>query len=340
MTLPLPRPARVVGGFVVLAALLAGCNPQTAGTPEDGQVLTAEFETVRNLVAGHAVRVADVQVGTVTGVELVDYRAVVTMTIERERRIPAGTRALIQKTSLLGENYVGLQFPEEFDPVAGPFLSDGDVITETEVLPDIEQVAGKAAEFVGALAADDLSTIFDAASEGLVGNGQLINQLIIDLAAVAGAYGDNASSFGSAIDDFGALGEELAAGTDDLLGMLDSVEGITESTARQRTKLVGLLDELSRLASIIDTTLIGESSTALEDALNDLAPIVRTLVAERATLEELLDGLEDFVVKIQLAVNDELTAVFGFLNPAGPPPSSTASMAQDEQLAFLMRPGP
>src|SRR5690606_22701914 len=110
-----------------------------------------------------------------------------------------------------------------------------------------EQVAGEAAEFVGALAVDDLRTIFDAASEGLVGNGELLNQLIADLAVVAGVYGNNAPVFGQAIDDFGELGANLASGTDDLLGMLDSIEAVTAGTARQRTKLVGLLAELSRL---------------------------------------------------------------------------------------------
>ena len=338
----LRRPAGVAGSLLTLGLVVAGCSPQTAGAPSNGLIVTAEFETIRNLVPGHAVRVADVQVGSVSAVELNDeYRAVVTMIVEHDVRIPVGTTAVIQKTSLLGENYIGLHFPSEFDAENGPFLATGDSIGQTDVLPDIEQVAGRAAEFVGALAVDDLSTIFDAASEGLVGNGELLNQLIGDLAAVASAYADNAPSVASAIDDFGQLGGQLAAGTDDLLGMLDSVEGFTAATARQRTKLVGLLNDLSRLARTIDRTLIGASSTALEDALESLAPIVRTLVDERATLESLLDGLEDFVVKIQLAVTDELTGVFGFLNPAGPPPpSASAALSQQEQLIRLLEPAP
>ena len=330
----------MVGWLLAVALVIAGCSPQTAGAPSDGQFISARFETVRNLVPGHAVRVADVQVGSVSTVELdEDYRAVVTMIIQPDVRIPVGTVAAIQKTSLLGENFVGLRFPEDFDPEAGPFLRSGDIIEDTDIVADIEQIAGRAAEFVGALAVEDLSTIFDAASEGLVGNGQLINTLIADLAAVAAAYADNAPSVASAIDDFGRLGGELADGTDELLSMLDSVEGFTAATARQRTKLVGLLGDISDLAAIIDATLVGESTTALEDALTSLAPVVRTLVSERATVELLLDGLEDFVRQIQLAVNDELTAVFGFLNPAGPP-SSSASLSQEQQLVLLMEPAP
>src|SRR3546814_2524031 len=78
------------------------------------------------------------------------------MSIVDDFDVPDGTAAVVQRTSLLGEYYVDLVLPDEFDPQAGPFLASGDVIDDATTQPDVEQLAEQAAAVVGALTADDI----------------------------------------------------------------------------------------------------------------------------------------------------------------------------------------
>src|SRR3546814_7700257 len=89
------------------------------------------------------------------------------MSIVDDFDVPDGTAAVVQRTSLLGEYYVDLVLPDEFDPQAGPFLASGDVIDDATTQPDVEQLAEQAAAVVGALTADDIGATVDAAAEGL-----------------------------------------------------------------------------------------------------------------------------------------------------------------------------
>ena len=118
---------------VVLAAVVAlsaSCSLQTTGALKGHMSLIAEFPDAQHLVAGHSVRIGDVQVGSVTKVALDGYKARVTMSIIDGHRIPVGTRPELGLSSLLGENFVQLDLPPHFDPVHGPFLKSGTVLTE------------------------------------------------------------------------------------------------------------------------------------------------------------------------------------------------------------------
>src|SRR5690606_39115259 len=71
-----PSPSRVLVLLAAVAALLvSGCSYQTAGVPKGDLTLTATFDDVQQLVAGHSVQMADITVGSVTKVELVGYKA-------------------------------------------------------------------------------------------------------------------------------------------------------------------------------------------------------------------------------------------------------------------------
>src|SRR5688572_21033610 len=106
--LPMRR-IKVTAIVLVLALALTGCSIRTAGWPKGALQLTATFDDVSNLVVGHSVKIADVTVGTVTGVTLDGYRAQVTMELRDDLELPTDTTALLSKTSLLGEQYIELR---------------------------------------------------------------------------------------------------------------------------------------------------------------------------------------------------------------------------------------
>jgi phospholipid/cholesterol/gamma-HCH transport system substrate-binding protein len=91
--------------------------------------LNASFRSADGITVGTDVRLAGINVGTVTGLDLdpASYRAKVTFTVDGALQIPADSDAKIASESLLGGNYL------EITPGASEdMLADGDEIVNTQ----------------------------------------------------------------------------------------------------------------------------------------------------------------------------------------------------------------
>jgi phospholipid/cholesterol/gamma-HCH transport system substrate-binding protein len=292
---------RALAVAVAIVVGLAGtaCTLQTAGAPKGELSLTSVLDDAQHLVTGHAVRVADVKVGTITKVALEGYRARVTMSIADGRRIPEGTTAVLAQTSLLGENYIGLRFPEKFDPENGPFLKKGAEIPTSAVEPQLEQVTDKLIEVVGALATGDLTKLVDATATALEGRGEELHQLIAQLAQVGDVYAGQAGDLGRIIDGLGKLGDTLAAGAPEIGTLIDNLAGATTTLSVQRQKIVGTLEGLTRMARALNDHILEPHAERLGTLLRQVDPVLATVVGERATLNALITNVKTFVTNVE-----------------------------------------
>jgi phospholipid/cholesterol/gamma-HCH transport system substrate-binding protein len=291
------------GLVVALAAALAlagtACTLQTAGGPKGDLALTTVLDDAQHLVTGHSVRVADVKVGTVTKVQLEGFRARVRMSIVDGQRIPEGTTAVLAQTSLLGENYIGLRFPEQFDPENGPFLKSGAEIPTSAVEPQLEQVTDKLIEVVGALATGDLTKLVDAAATALEDRGEVFNQLISQLSRVGDVYATQSGDLGRMIDGLGKLGDTLAAGAPEIGTLIDNVATATTTLAVQRQKIVGTIERLTEMARALNDHVLEPHGERLGTLLRQVDPVLATVVREKATLEALITNVRTFVTNVE-----------------------------------------
>jgi len=101
-----------VGVFVLLGMLALAYFSLTLGelrwSPVERYVVGARFSSVGGLKKGDPVKVAGVNVGEVHRIALADFNADVTLSLDRELRLPADTIASIQTAGLLGDAYVSL----------------------------------------------------------------------------------------------------------------------------------------------------------------------------------------------------------------------------------------
>lgn len=322
---------------LALAALLAAasCTLQTATAPTGDLTLFAEFTDAQDLTAGHTVQVANVVVGSVRGVELNGYRALVKLSIVDGREIPVGTEAVIRRTSLLGEHYVDLVFPEEFDPEAGPFLDDDARIEVTDAQPDFEQLAGQAAEVVGAITADDLSSVVSAASQGLAGQGPDLNVLVRQLADVVGVLASQSGDVGAAVDALGRLGATLAPASEQLGTLVDDLASATASLTQNREGLVDAVSALVELATVTNETVLVPHAQDLGELLAQLDPIVADVVANIGVLESLTLNLERFTGEIDDAIHNGDLLVLAWII-FGPPISDVLNAAATDPGAVIL----
>jgi phospholipid/cholesterol/gamma-HCH transport system substrate-binding protein len=139
----------LVGLFVLLGfGAIAYLSLAVGGVSFDRQggfTLIANFDELGGLKPRAPVVIAGVKVGQVRTTELGDdYRARVTLDLDRTLKIPADTTASIVTAGLLGDRYVSLQpggDPQE--------LPNGGTITFTESAVLLERLLGKIVHNVG-----------------------------------------------------------------------------------------------------------------------------------------------------------------------------------------------
>jgi phospholipid/cholesterol/gamma-HCH transport system substrate-binding protein len=349
-----PGIAGALGASVlaVVLALLCGCSIRTAGAPQGGLTLTATFDDVQNLVTGHSVQLADVKVGTVTGVRLVGHRAKVTMSVKDGVRIPRGTSAEIAVTSLLGENFVRLTLPPGGDLSRGPYLADGAEIAKTRVQPSFEQVVGQAGPIISALANDDLATVVDAGATAFAGKGERLNAMVGTSRRLVALFAGRRRELGVAVDRFTRLGRELAKGEDEFAQAPEQLEKTTWALKQNKDKALRTIRELTRLARLMNDKVLEGRVVRLRTMLRQLDPVLKTLGDNRARLTALLQQVVNFEAKVPRAVYDGQLLLYPLLRlvlpnggtiPRGGSPGSGGTggtgRGDDEPLLPLPAPG-
>jgi phospholipid/cholesterol/gamma-HCH transport system substrate-binding protein len=258
---------RLAVAALALVVGASGCQLQTLGAPRGDMVLHATFDDVQSLVVGHSVQIADIRVGTVTGVRLAGYRARVTMALQDDRRVPVGTTATIAKTSLLGENYVRLNLPPGRDMRTGPFLAKGASLGQTSTQPDLEQITARLGPLLAALNGQDLATISGESATALGGKGRELNLLIKKTADVGDAYAASSAELARTIDGLGRLGGSLRKGQDEIDKLPGTILVATERLEDDRAQLKRSVQELNKLARSVNANVQGRHAARLNTLL-------------------------------------------------------------------------
>lgn len=288
----------------VMALAVSGCSYRTAGAPKGHLTLTATFDDVQGLVAGHSVKMSDITIGSVTKIRLAGYKARVTLSVEDGIKIPKGTRAEIKVTSLLGENYVDLRMPPGTSMDRGPFLATGDTITDTGVQPAFEQVVGQAGPLIQALAGDDVATVVNAGATALDGNGQKLNKTIAQTGDLVKMFAEQRRELGESVDRFARLGRSLAKGSDALNEAPGQLERTTRMLNQDKDKIIKTVDRLTRMARELNDKVLEGRILRFRKLLADLDPVLQQLGGNRKRLTGLVNSLVSFSYKIPKATYD------------------------------------
>ena len=231
---------------VLMLLLIAGLALPACGGPEPF-VVQAQFDDVADLVERNSVQVADVRVGSVTDIELTDgYEALVTMELDPSVELPSGVSAQLRKTNVLGERFVEI-VP---DPNSGGRLESGTVISDTRLVPDLEDVVRTGSELLAAVAADKIAAAIEAGSTGLGGRGETFGTLLDDLTEIVSTYDEN---------------------SDDIVKLIDGLDGFLADVgpeAQMHGEAFAALAEGART--------LNEEDERLLDALNDVRKLART----------------------------------------------------------------
>jgi phospholipid/cholesterol/gamma-HCH transport system substrate-binding protein len=171
-----PRLELWVGAFVLIglaaiAYLSVAIGGLSAGGP-GGLEIIASFDEIGGLKSRSRVVVGGVKVGQVTSVALgPDFRARVTLDIDRRLELPTDSSASILTSGVLGDQYIALEpgGGEEMSGKGPKFLAAGDEIQYTQGAVILERLIGKLIQNLGS---DSSKTdASDAGQDGTTGDG-------------------------------------------------------------------------------------------------------------------------------------------------------------------------
>jgi phospholipid/cholesterol/gamma-HCH transport system substrate-binding protein len=157
---------------------------------------------------------------------------------------------------------------------------------------------------------DSLLTKTASFSNGLADNNQIIEALIDNLNTVIGTLATSGSQFADAIDRFQRLVSELAAHRDPIGEAINALDSGTISIAdllgQARAPLTGTIDQLSRLAPLLDKDK-GLLDGALQSAPDNYRKLVR--------LGAYGSWINYYICELTVRVTDlqNRTAVFPFI---------------------------
>ncbi|MGH9136384.1 MAG: MlaD family protein [Acidimicrobiales bacterium] len=294
---------RALLALVAAATVAAGCGfpGQQRGPVE----LTTTFSDVGDLVVAHSVQVADVRVGSITGIELTDdFNARVTLEIEERLDLPADSVAVLRQTSLLGEKFVELRPRDDDDvcprnqPTDGGTLGDGDVITCAIEAPELEFVAEEAVQVLAGVVTDDLVTMIQTGAVGFGGRGDELGSLVEDLSTISRTLADQTGTIVSLIDGLDAATQTLAGAPGDLDQLLVNLADATTVLAENRDQAINTIRELTEFARAQSEIVFEPYLDQTQLQLEQLDRILALVDQGRAEVGALLDWLQTFMVNV------------------------------------------
>ena len=312
-----------------LAAALACLTPLLAACSSGGFTVTASFEDVGDLQSRGGVQVADVRVGTIKSIKLTEgFKARVRIHLNNGVRVPRESQALIRTTSLLGEKFVELR--PKGDPATGPFLRDGDVITDAGEAPELEFVAQQAVDVLGSITANDVSTLIQTGAEGFGGRESDLRSLIEDFTTVSHTFAEKTKTIQSLIDGLDRTSSTLAQGSGDLATLLDNLVTTTQILADNRDRAVTALDKLDRLARVQNRTL-DKYRVDIDRQIKQLNAIVAIAAQNTGSVSLLVDWLDRFMAATPTVIPGDFTQVYMWAIPCDQDPRTQKPCPPPEQ---------
>ncbi|NUR69883.1 MAG: MCE family protein [Hamadaea sp.] len=272
---------------IALALSTAGCQLPGGSPATGGFTVSAEFTDVLDLVPQAAVKVNDVTVGSVTGVELHGWTAVVRMRVDDAVKLPDNAIAAIRQSSLLGEKFVDLAAPVE-NPQGT--LGDGDVIPleRTKRGAEVEEVLAALGLLLNGGGLAQLKTINTEVGKALGGREADAKGALHELDKFVAALDQQKDDIVRALDALDRLTQQLAAQTDTIGRAVDALEPGLTVLAGQREQLTAALVALRDLGSV-GKRVIDQSKADTLASLKALQPTLDQLVRAADALPKGLD---------------------------------------------------
>jgi phospholipid/cholesterol/gamma-HCH transport system substrate-binding protein len=248
----------------------------------DAFTVTADFAQSGGIFEGAEVTYRGTAVGRVGTLHLVGNGVYVDLRIDKGRRIPAETKAVVANRSAIGEQYVDLQPKSD----GGPYLKDHSTIArdDTETPIEITQLMLNLDQLVESVGKEDLRTTVRELGTGFRGKGRDLQAILDNSAVFIRAADANVEQTIKLITDSKTVLGGQIAGADHIREWAKNTALLTDTLVRSDADLRKLIDQGDSAAQQVDALLTENKS--------DVAVLLSNLITTNEVAAVRMPNLE------------------------------------------------
>ncbi|GGV24591.1 ABC transporter substrate-binding protein [Streptomyces longisporoflavus] len=276
--------------FVVVTALATTVLALSVSGGDAGGTRSykAWFTDATGLNEGDSVRVAGVEVGRVSSVEIVQRRyAQVEFTLDGERRVPASATASIKYLNMLGQRFVDLG--RGAGPV-GRTLRPGQTIPLSRTTPalDLTQLFNGFQPLMQGLSPKDTNELAGSIVQVLQGEGGTVESLLGTVGSLTTTVAAKDRVIGEVISNLNRVLKAVNTRQKGFTELIGTVEKLVSGFADDRKTVGRSVDSLAKL-SVSTADLFGKGRAPLKDGIRDLGRVSATLADNEPLIENFLE---------------------------------------------------
>lgn len=286
---------------VLLATLLiltlAGCQwdglnslplPGTEGRGEGAYQVQIQMPNVTTLSQNSPVMVDDVTVGSVDSIEVQDWHALVTVSVNDGVELPENVSAKIGQTSLLGSQHLALVPPE--DPEGR--LENGDTIPieRAGAYPTTEQTLSSLSVVLNGGGLAQIQDITTELNNAIGGREDSVRDLLPRLDELVSSLDDQRGDIIDAMSGIDRLAVNVQNQNATLTKALNEIPPALDVLIAERPNITAAFTSLGNMSDVV-SRLIETSGENLQINIASLTPVLKALADSGNALTDVLSVL-------------------------------------------------
>ncbi|WP_006241211.1 MCE family protein [Mycolicibacterium tusciae] len=289
--------------MVAVAAGMSGCAdwrglnslsmPGTQGGDPGSFVIQAQMPDVNNIQQNSRVRVADVNVGTVTKIERQGWHALLTMRLNGDVNLPENSTITIGLTSLLGSLHIELAPPTDAPPHGR--LHDGSLIglSQGGAFPSTEQTLAALSVVLNGGGLGQVQDITEAFSTAFRGREQDLRSMITQLDTFTRNVNEQTDDIIAATESLNSLVGQFAAQQPVLDHAIETIPEALAVLSRERQNLVEAADQFGKFSALTADS-VNKTKDNLVKELHDVGPVLESLANAGPSMTRALSLIPTF----------------------------------------------
>ena len=277
--------------LAVLLAVFVAVGAYVAWPGRGGNKIVGYFTSAVGLYPGDQIRIVGVPVGTIESIEPRAEDVKITMSVDRDVKVPADARAIIMSPNLVAARFI--QLAPAY--TSGPALPDGATIALAhtavpvewdEVKQSLTDLAKQLSPAAGQLQGP-LGKAINQAADTFNGNGDSFRTSLRELSRVAGRLGDSRTDIFGTVKNLQVLVDALSASNEQIVAFSGHVASVSQVLAKSSTHLDNTLGTLNQ--ALIDVKgFLQQNNSTLIGTVDKLTDLTQVLSDQSEDIEQVL----------------------------------------------------
>lgn len=249
----------------------------------------AIFTDATGVISGDDVRIAGVQVGQVTGINLYRHNmADVTFTVHSNVPLSASTQAALKYRNIVGQRYLELS---EGAGSSAPLASGGTIpLSQTQPALDLNALFNGFRPLLQSINPTQVNQLAFSIIQVFQGEGGTINSLLGQVASLTSTLADHSTVIDQLISNLNSVLGTVDAHSTQLTALVGNLKDLVSGLAADRTAIGNSLTGINQL-TLTTGNLLTQARPPLKSDIANLGKVAGTLDAAQGQLQTLLNGL-------------------------------------------------